>query len=40
MAIYLYFGLLIRTFEITIISVVKFLRTRLVSETLCDEKGQ
>ena len=40
MAIYLYFGLLIRTFEVTIISIVKFLRTRLVSEILCDEKGQ
>ena len=40
MAIYLYFGLLIRTFEITIISIVKFLRTRLVSEILYDEKGQ
>ena len=41
MAIYFYFGLLIKkTLEVTIISVVKFLRTRLVSEILYDEKGQ
>ena len=40
MAIYFYFGLLIRSFEITIISVAKFLRTGLVSEILYDKKGQ
>ena len=33
-----YFGLLIRTFEVTIMSMVKFLITWLVSEILKDEK--
>ena len=40
MAIYSYFGLSIRTFEVTIISIVKFLITCLVSEILKDKKGQ
>ena len=37
MAIYFYFGLSIRTFEVTIISVVKFSITFLVSEILKDK---
>ena len=39
MAIYFYFGLSIRTFEVTIITAVKFLIC-LVSEILKDKKGQ
>ena len=40
MAIYFNFRLSIRTFEVTIISVVKSLIKCLVSEILKDEKGQ
>ena len=37
MAIYFYFGLSIRTLEVTVTSIVKFLITCLVSEILKDK---
>ena len=39
-AIYFFTGLLIRTFKVTVTSVVNFLITCLVSEILKDKKGK
>ena len=40
MASYFYFGLLLRTFQSTVISVAKFLMTCLVSEISKDKKDK